>query len=103
MTPPRGRRRRNRGVSATATTTITEDGNAVTSRLLLGTEEIVNPAYVSLGGSVTRNLGNYQSAKMEVHISLPCLPEDIDGAEVFAADWVEAKLAKQLEKTYEEA
>lgn len=35
----------------------------------------VEPARVRLGGSLTKNLGDYNSAKVEVMIELPCLPE----------------------------
>lgn len=35
----------------------------------------VQPARVRIGGSVTRNLGDYNSARVEVMMELPCLPE----------------------------
>lgn len=35
----------------------------------------VQPARVRIGGSVTRNLGDYNSARVEVMVELPCLPE----------------------------
>jgi hypothetical protein len=34
-----------------------------------------HPARVRVSGSVTRNLGDYNSAKVEVSIDMPCLPE----------------------------
>jgi hypothetical protein len=33
------------------------------------------PAVVRVGGSVTRNLGDFNSARVEVMMELPCLPE----------------------------
>jgi hypothetical protein len=33
------------------------------------------PARVRVSGSVTRNLGDYNSARVEVSIELPCYPE----------------------------
>lgn len=35
----------------------------------------IEPARVRLGGSVTRNLGDFNSARVEVMIEMPCLPE----------------------------
>jgi hypothetical protein len=35
----------------------------------------VQPARVRVGGSVTRNLGDFNSARVEVMMELPCLPE----------------------------
>ena len=35
----------------------------------------IEPARVRVGGSLTINLGNYQSAKVDVSVELPCLPE----------------------------
>jgi hypothetical protein len=42
---------------------------------LAGTLKGVQPARVRVGGSVTRNLGDYNSARVEVMMELPCLPE----------------------------
>ena len=33
------------------------------------------PGIVRVGGSVTKNLGDYNSARVEVMLELPCLPE----------------------------
>ena len=34
----------------------------------------VSPAYVSIGGSVTKNLGDYNSVKITAQVTLPCAP-----------------------------
>ncbi len=34
-----------------------------------------DPARVRVGGAATKNLGDFNSAKVEVSIDLPCLPE----------------------------
>ncbi len=36
------------------------------------------PARVTVAGSVTRNQGDFNSARVEVSISLPCYPNDAD-------------------------
>jgi len=35
-----------------------------------------NPAYVRVDGGLTKNLGDYNSAKVGVSVSLPCLPDE---------------------------
>lgn len=42
---------------------------------LVGRLNGMQPARVRLGGGVTRNLGDYNSARVDVMIELPCLPE----------------------------
>lgn len=37
-----------------------------------------NPAYVSVNQGMTKNLGDYNSVKIAVHVSLPSLPYDDD-------------------------
>ena len=34
------------------------------------------PAYVSIGGKVTKNLGNYESLQISVSVTLPCAPTE---------------------------
>ena len=46
--------------------------------------------HVELGN--TANMGNYNSAKFSVGISMPCDLEDIDATYVFCQDWVDKKL-----------
>lgn len=36
--------------------------------------DCANPAYVRVDGGLTKNLGDYNSAKIGVSVSLPCLP-----------------------------
>jgi len=39
-------------------------------------EEVNDPAYVSIGGRITKNLGNYESIQISVSVTLPCFPSD---------------------------
>ena len=34
--------------------------------------DCLNPAYVGVMGSVTKNLGNYEAVRVQVSVSLPC-------------------------------
>lgn len=55
------------------------------------------PAKVSVDRGLTINLGNYQSARIGVTISVPCYREDIDAAYRFAAQWVEARVSDEVD------
>jgi hypothetical protein len=55
-----------------------------------------NAANVSVEMGMTINLGNYESAKVSVSLSVPCYQEEVDRTFAWAKKWVE-------EKTLEEA
>jgi len=46
--------------------------------------------------SFTKNLGNYQSLKVGVHIKIPCLHGEIDQVFDYATNWADAKMQKLL-------
>lgn len=48
------------------------------------------------GGSHTINLGNYESAKISVGITVPCNKDEINETYDFATDWVSQKLAEAI-------
>lgn len=62
------------------------DGYIFVSRIAYGEEEVstypikvpdfqgVPVARVTTGASYTKNLGNYESARINIEVSLPCLP-----------------------------
>lgn len=39
---------------------------------------VTEPAYVRASAGVTRNLGEYESLRVDVSITVPCYPEEID-------------------------
>ena len=39
-------------------------------------EDEASPAYVSVGGRLTKNLGNYESVQISVSVTLPCKPTE---------------------------
>lgn len=47
---------------------------------------------VHVGGSHTVNLGNYESAKISIGITMPCTKADINDTYEFATNWVSEKM-----------
>jgi hypothetical protein len=56
---------------------------------------ITQPAVVGLEFGLTLNLGNYESARISVTLTVPCYAEERDAAYVAAAKWVEDRITKQ--------
>lgn len=52
------------------------------------------PANVAVNLGLTRNLGNYESIRFSVSLSVPCanIPADIEQSFAFAKEWVDAKV-----------
>ena len=55
-------------------------------------------ATVSVEGSVTKNLGNYESLRIQASISLPCLVEETSEAYDEAWRRVEEQLTKKVQQ-----
>ena len=47
--------------------------------------------------SYTKNLGNYQSAKVGVTIKVPCQHPDLDETYEYARDWANGRMAQMVE------
>jgi hypothetical protein len=67
-----------------------------------GEEDIVaihkfetEPALVTAEYALTMNLGNYESARISVSVTVPCYKEEIDEAYEFAQAWAEERLSKE--------
>lgn len=58
------------------------------------------PAYVGAKGSVTRNLGDYNSVRVEVSVSVPCYPveEEIQRAYEYVTGKLDELIPEQLAK-----
>lgn len=56
------------------------------------------PAHVRVSGSVTRNLGDYNSAKVEVSVQLPCYPveEEVMSTYNYASSLVDRLIDREL-------
>jgi hypothetical protein len=53
-------------------------------------------SYVKVNGGYTKNLGNFESLRVDVSLELPCKASEKGIAKAFkyASDWVPAKLAE---------
>lgn len=60
--------------------------------------EGIEPARVRVAGGVTKNLGNYESARVDVSIELPCLPvgEEIGRVASLLQDWVNEIIGEKV-------
>jgi hypothetical protein len=43
-----------------------------------------NPAYVTVSGGITKNLGDFNSAKIGIEVTMPCLPTQAGVEECYA-------------------
>lgn len=55
-------------------------------------------AQVTFSMGHTKNLGNYESVKINVAVTLPSNTDELDTAFEFAQEWVDDKLTKVLEE-----
>lgn len=55
-------------------------------------------AEVGLSAGVTKNMGDFNSVRFDVHLRVPCAPEDADEAFEKVATWVNEKLESLLEQ-----
>lgn len=76
-----------------------EDPAASGEEEILGVHEFAtSPAVVDVGVALTMNLGNFESAKISVNLSLPCYAEEVDKAYVWAQRWVEERIGKERDQ-----
>jgi hypothetical protein len=52
------------------------------------------PCYVSIRRSKTINLGNYESERIEVGLSVPCQPEKVNDIAASVKEWVDGQLTE---------
>jgi hypothetical protein len=60
-------------------------------------EFLVDPAYVEVGASVTRNLGNYESLRVHVEVRIPCYKEQLQQRSEEIAGLVQRRLVEELD------
>jgi len=63
---------------------------------LPSSEVVGNPAYVSVTAGVTKNLSNYNSAKISISITYPCDPKNVDAVYPKLKDWVDKRVGAEL-------
>jgi hypothetical protein len=54
------------------------------------------PAMVSIGGSRTFNLGNYESVKLTIHLAMPSDPDKIGETYNFVSNWVSERMTQAM-------
>lgn len=55
---------------------------------------------VSMGKTI--NMGNYESARVDVSLKTTCVPESADKMYINVRGWVDLKLTEEIEKLSEE-
>jgi len=53
------------------------------------------PATVSVKAGATVNMGNYESGRIDVMLTIPCYVEEIEDAFTTAKEWVDAKIGEE--------
>jgi len=59
---------------------------------------VTPPAQVGVSLGLTINMGNYESARLDVSINVPCYQEEVEGAYTFARQFVEDRLVGEKKK-----
>jgi hypothetical protein len=91
----------------------TRDSIAEVRKTVFGKEEVSSeririrpfisvPASITVKAGVTINLGNYESGRVDVMLTMPCYPEEIDQIYVDVKDWVDSRVDHER-KTIEAA
>ena len=57
-----------------------------------------DPVYVRIGAGVTKNMGDYESLRVDVSISMPCYREDMDKTFDKVAEDVAKRLSDEVDK-----
>lgn len=60
---------------------------------------LTEPAQVQVGMGVTINLGNYESARIDVRLSVPVYREEINEAYEFVKQYVTKRLEQEVDET----
>ena len=73
-----------------------------------GTDEVIaihkfisEPARVEVSLGLTLNLGNFESARLSVGVTVPCYKEETDAAFEFAKEWVASRVATEVKNIRE--
>lgn len=79
-----------------------EEGPEETQEETLAVHEFVTaPAEVGLDLGLTLNLGNFESARISVHLTTPCYREEMDDAYRFVERWVKDRIGSEVAEVRE--
>jgi hypothetical protein len=53
---------------------------------------VTQPATVSAEVGLTINIGNYESVRVHIGVSVPCYKEEVEGAYLWAKEFVESRV-----------
>lgn len=53
---------------------------------------VTTPASISIKAGFTKNMGNYESMRVDIMATMPCYVEEIDEAYKQVQDWVDARV-----------
>ena len=84
----------------------TRDSIAEVRKTVFGKEEVSNeririrpfisqPASISVKAGLTINLGNYESARVDVMLTMPCYPEEVDSTYEDVKNWVDGRVSHE--------
>lgn len=66
-----------------------------TSEVVSVHEFTTRPAVIKRSYGMTVSIGNYESARFDVGIEVPCYLEDVENADQFAADFCEKRMKEE--------
>jgi len=89
------------GSPVKATVTVESNKTPVTTQQVVNKEPYgVDPNYkgmqIEVSGGRTINLGNYESARVDICITVPCGPGTLESAYKFATEWVDQKMIETI-------
>lgn len=97
----RTRARREVTTTEEAVLTVTSSGVGVADekrKVIEVRKFATEPAYVRVNAGVTKNLGNYESLRVDVAITVPCYSEEIEKVQKRAAALVADMLDEEVEQ-----
>lgn len=57
------------------------------------------PATISVKAGATINLGNYESARFDILLTVPCYKEEVDDVFLRVKEWVDERVAQEYKET----
>ena len=95
----RSRRKETVVAESRLTVRVTSVGEEEESKETISVQKFeTDPAYVRVNAGTTKNLGDYESLRVDVSVSVPCYKEEIDDMIPILADIVAGHLEAEVDK-----
>lgn len=65
------------------------------SEIVMVRQFVTEPAMIRRGYALTINMGNFESAKIDVSISIPAYIEEMHDVDAYARDWCEQRIVQE--------